>query len=305
MMSFAAMIGRRRQLVVPTPPDEPEEPPPPEDTEWPNEPEGFTPIVPDLTFDATFDNSPVETGTAYSYKGVRIQRFAPNRTQVVAGAGRGGTYALRCTHPAGTNAGYSAQIDPLDAPAGKSAMFVGWIMRRDAAFQDEEGYNKLVYPNVASPNSGAPILNMVPHGSGTLTGQFRWVFQQMQAWFPELNDGAGGFGDFNWPQNMSSMVFLNDSIYRMELFMQTETPNVETGPQDGIVRLWASLWNGTTWDAPVLIFERTDIRFGSTMATTRRTWANFELELYRGGSGNPTLEADAHLFFERLRWSTP
>lgn len=279
-------------------------PVPPSNVSWPSEPSGFTEFR-SLTFDDTFDNAAVETGTSYTYKTVRIQKFPSTRTQVVAGAGPNGEYALRGRHPAGTTDGYSLQINPNDAPSGVHEFFTGWTFRTAPDFQNEEGYHKIFYPNIASPNSGAPILNIVPFGSGTKSGQYRWVFQQMQAWFPELNGGLGDFGDFNWPQNASSKVFDCGDWYRMELRMRTETPNVASGAQDGIVQLWASNQEGTGWATPELIFERTDIRFGGSMATTRRAWANFEYEFYRGGTGQPVLDADADLFISHLYWSAP
>lgn len=78
---------------------------------------------------------------------------------------------------------------------------------------------------------------------------------------------------------------------------------LRAGVQDGIVRLWASDWLGSSWGTPEKIFERTDIRFGSSTATEQRIWGNYEFEFYRGGTGQPALDADADLFTSQLYWS--
>lgn len=262
----------------------------------PNEPAGLTTLA-DIEFDSSFNNATVTGPTSYTYKGITFTKYATDKLQVEAGMGESGQYALRMKHYAGTNATYAGQATPpADFANPIRHLYMAWSMFLPSDFQTEGSGHKLVYPETrinGATSSAKPMLNIQPIGL-TTSGQYRFDFRQNK-----LTTG----GDTNLGLNINNKVFSVNQWYRMEYELKIETLNQPQSAADGIIRLWASDWNGSGWDTPVLLAEHLNVVIGGGLGTTQKGLSRPYFDVYRGGSGTPTLIADARLYFSRMYWS--
>lgn len=263
----------------------------------PNEPIGLTTLA-DITFDNTFDNATVTGPTTYAYKGIDFTKYATDKVQVEAAMGESGQYALRMKHYAGSNATYAGRASPpADFVSPIRHLYMAWSMCLPSNFQTETGGgHKIVYPDTrinGASSGGKPMLNIQPIGLST-SGEYRFDFRQ--------NRFQTG-GDTNMGLNINNKVFVVNQWYRMEYELKVETLNQPQSSADGIIRLWSSDWNGTDWAAPVLLAEHVNVVLGGVLGTTEKGFSRPLFDVYRGGSGSPTLTNDALLYFSRMYWS--
>lgn len=263
----------------------------------PNKPAGLTTLA-DVTFDATFDNATVSSPTSYTYNGVTVTKYATDKVQVEAGTGELGQYALRMKHYAGTTATYAGRARPPEDFVNPTRhLYMAWTLFLPSDFQTETGGgHKVVYPEMridGASSTGKPMLNIQPVGTST-SGEYRFDFRQNI-----LNTG----GAVNLGLNVNNKVFVVNQWYRLEYELKCETLNQPQANADGIIRMWSSDWTGSTWGTPTLLAEYTNVVIGGVLGTTQKGMPSLLFDVYRGGSGSPTLINDARLYFSRMHWS--
>lgn len=284
-------------------------PPPPSGAFAPNEPAGFTNFA-DVTFDATFDNTDVGGPTTYTYKGLDVRKFANQKSTVVTDAsapsGTGYKFAVKWLN--GQTDGYGSQIDPAAYDTEKNHIFAAFTFQPGAGFVYETNTYKVFYPSArvdASPTTGSKAYLGIRSTPGLVTdGRCQLSLEQFFRWNGSSYEQPNLFNNMNGYTEASPYWLNNSTFYRIELELKMETPNITSGPQDGIARVWVSEWTGSAWTTPVLTHEYTDVRFGGTTATTSKVFARVNMwDFYRGGGGTPTLTADQFLYMDRVYFS--
>lgn len=267
----------------------------------PNLPSGYIElldIIPELSYPTTVNGS----AENFTYQSGDFRRYAPGRSIGVLETSPDGSYSIRNRFNAGMAAGYTLQMDPGTSPVNTRKAYTAFTFKLNADFEGESeaGY-KLFYP-LFSTNGGAPTnsalsLNLRSFGS-TSDGQFKLQALQMQRYVTD------GYYDFPLNQNVNDTVYVPDTWYRVEVQMELETVNLGSIiPSDGVLKVWTSEWNGSTWGTPILRISYTDVRYGSN-ATVSRVMGDLMYQLYRGGSGVPTLTFDSDFFIGRVYWAT-
>lgn len=271
--------------------------------EWPNLPSGYAELL-DITPDNTYPTSANGTAENFTYQSGDFRRYATGRSIGVAETTPDGSYAIRNRFDAGQTDGYSLQFDPGASPANTRKAYVGFTFRLNADFEGESsaGY-KIFYPlfvtDGGSPLNSSLALNLRSYPlASTSSGEFKWQALQVQRY-----DGAV-YRSYPLNQNANDAAYVPDTWYRVEILMEMETVNLgDSVPSDGVLKVWTSEWNGTSWDAPVLRISYSDVRYGAN-ATTSRVFNDLKFQLYRGGTGTPVLSNDSDFFIGRAYWAT-
>lgn len=247
------------------------DPPPEEDITWaPNQPEGFT-----LYGDTTFEqDSPEPDGW-----NIAVASDLPTRAPaVVADDGPFNDQSYRVRYNDGMTFGTAAWIDITGSVTAKR-LYKCWTFKTSANWVNEASVCKISYDNAGA---GGAEIGIRPNGAVD-SGTFRWSLET----YPS---GGGG----NFLVNSANPGSVN-TLYMMEALLVRNTP----GSSDGQFRLWASAWNGTDFDASVLLLSTDEARFAGAAESANFTVPRWDF--YRGGSGTPTLTADQFLFINRVR----
>ncbi len=271
--------------------------------EWPNLPSGYTELL-DIIPDATYPTTANGTAENFTYQGGDFRRYPTGRSIGVAETTPSGSYSIRNRFDIGQTDGYSLQFDPGASPADTTKAYVGFVFKLNADFEGEStaGY-KIFYPlfvtDGGSPLNDALALNLRSEPtSSTSSGEFKWQALQMQRY-----DGST-YRSFPLNQNANDAVYVPETWYRVEILMEIETPNAgNSAPSDGVLKVWTSEWNGSSWDASVLRISYTDVRYGAN-ATTSRVFNDLKFQLFRGGTGTPTLSNNSDFSIARAYWAT-
>jgi hypothetical protein len=271
--------------------------------EFPNLPSGYTELL-DIIPDATYPTTSNGSAEDFTYEGGDFRRYATGRSIGVLETSPDGAYVIRNRFNSGMAAGYAVQFDPGASPADTRKAYTCFTFRLNADFEGESaaGY-KIFYPlfstNGATATNSSLSLNLrsFPTAS-TSSGEFKWQALQMQRYVTDA------YYDFPLNQNANDAVYVPDVWYRVEVQMELETVNQgDAVPADGILKVWTSEWNGTSWDASVLRISYSDVRYGSN-ATVSRVMGDLMYQLYRGGSGTPVLSNDSDFIIGRAYWAT-
>jgi hypothetical protein len=194
------------------------------------------------------------------------------------------------------------QITPEGVTSGDNYRHVYWAFSMYLPSDnvlDVTG-QKLIYPLMSVDGEDwrpKPGIAFNDNGTGpdtdriTFNGfQFYWWSGTEYTWIVPL-------------QNTDTRSFAKDTWHRIECEMKMETLGATGAAMDGILRVWVSTWNGSSYGSPVKVMEYTTMTMGENLATTTKRFLAFSLDLYRGGSGTPTVLTDAKIYFSRIHWS--
>jgi hypothetical protein len=265
----------------------------------PNLPSGLT-LSADVEFDATW--SAPAPNAFYTYKGASFAIY--NAETVGTGLGEQGQRAMRAIWEVNRTDGYGGAMYPIEAD-GQTSRTVYWAftMKLNPGFVHEvSAGTKIVYPPTYRDGANAtrPALNVqaVPKNNASAT-EYTWQFQQMWEW-----DGSSISYIIDGGHNMApSYVMSVGTWYRHEVLMRLDTPGIAPSAADGVCRVWTSAWTGSAWATPTLLIEHTNLVYTGTIATTDKYIYAPTLDLYRGGSGTPTVNSRTILDFSRTYWA--
>lgn len=279
-MSFAAMIGRRRQLVVPTPPVEPEEPPPDPDGLWPNEPSGFE-LIADRTFSAAGG-----AGTGVLYEPPSNLEYVTDET------GPSSPQSWSSVYPAGLSNGLGTILrTPDDYSLTKDQCYAGLIFKQSANFQQHPNACKLFYPAQLRADLAdwqKPFeLSMRPRGAVT-SGQFDLVCYTY----------AGGPGPTAFDENIDASPLSRGTWYKLEVVSQLGPPDTHYGS----LWWWISTWLGSEWSTPVARAAHEGTVY-TTASTGSGKWVSWMVDTYFGGSAGTPIPAEQRLLINQMRVS--
>ncbi len=275
-MSFAAMIGRRRQLVVPTPPVEPEEPPPGPTSDFASmEPPGFTSIL-----DHTWDTTDAPPGWNLSLWGSQIDSVLVTDT----GPEHPTSWGIR--QKAGSNTGQLMILDKV-MPANTRSVHIAVAFKLSSNFVFHANGTKLLYPFLTG--TGRPFEFSIAPTAGRNGGLFRFLY------FSYYLDNPG------FPAVLTNNV--NDdplavgTRYLLQFCVQN---NSVVGEATGRVRWWISTHNGTDWNPALLKGDHQNLRIVPDGYSLPGTWGLWEYNKYYGGSGDNPVTEQQTFEFNRL-----
>ncbi len=122
-----------------------------------------------------------------------------------------------------------------------------------------------------------------------------WKHSKDCRWRMEMQSGDS---QRLYEDNQSASNMTPGTWYRLEFLTAMNTPGVK----NGTLMWWTSVWNGSSWSAPVLNARHTNVLIaGSGMPATWRKW---EYNLYYGGQGSGPIPADQFILMNRVYVST-
>ena len=239
----------------------------------PNEPSSYT-----LYGDVSFASTIAPTGFSF---------WGDNKSIVSDQTAPGGKSAIAWKKLAGTNAGSIGFVATQTFTNAPRAVYSCVVFKRSANYVEHPSGTKFIYPNVLNATGpGRPFqMGMLPQDS-IKSGKFYWMVEMYSGDAVRRMRGS----------NRTNTILQNDKWYRLEFLAVSNTP----GAQNSVLRWWTSEWNGTSWSAPVLNGDWTDV-----MMTPHGTgaWSSWDYNLYYGGSDGPLLSADQSILLSQARIS--
>jgi hypothetical protein len=252
---------------------------------WPNEPAGFT-VIRDYGFD---DVLPVGQSVPVGSGGWSINNAGGNATRVSdANAPMSASNVGQWKYPIGFGEG-GAPATMWTQTSGRE-LYIGFIWKADSPFQPHSsGVNKIIFQWTATSD----LTYMRMHG---LSEPYSIV----------LGDAPIGHGDNMWPNKTQTNIFL-DTWYRIEWYQKMSTTAIS---EDGIIRIWVSKWNGSSWDAPVLNTEYTNLNFYkfANPSEASSDFGEFQFSPTYGGNSPPPpelKEQEDYFWFDHVHISIP
>ncbi len=199
-----------------------------------------------------------------------------------------GTTAYRTQWFSGDVTGEAGAISFDDNPAGGcSELYHAWSQRLSDGFVEYPSGTKVIYPSKTGGAGKGWVLNMIVNGdlsAGTYTWYLLQIPNQTLAPSGAVYCNASGY------TQASPYPCTDTTWYKNELWVKK---NSGAGVADGAIKMWVAEWNGTTWNAPVLIMDYPAIETGAT------SWTGPLWDIFRGGSGGTPLSADQQLYINR------
>jgi hypothetical protein len=216
------------------------------DITWPNEPAGFS-LITEYDFS---EDIPIGGNSLPMSDGWFINNWS--------GAGGSGAYrASDANAPLSPSSvgrwKYGIDFAESSAPAtmyhpiSGRELYVGIVWKASKPFQQHSAALTKIIFTFTGTEPNPTIGNLTYMRMNGVEEPFSIV----------LGDAPLGANPNMYPNVTQSDIWL-DAWYRIEWYQKMSTTATSA---DGIIRVWVSKWNGSSWDAPVLNIERTDLNF--------------------------------------------
>ena len=251
--------NQRARVVAPPPPPPP--PPPISGGFAPNEPSGFTTFL-----DHVWNSTAAPSGWYLS-----INNSLTNSILTGPGPEHPTSWGIEQT----VNENGTGQIAILDrqSPTGSRRFYTAFAYRFSPNFAWHVNGTKVIYPFLSG--TGRPF----EFGFSPLAGQFGDAFNWRMFTYYLDNPGIPKV----LAENQGAPALVRNKWYRMELLVEN---NAVLNQPTGRIRWWNSEWNGSTWGAPILRSDNSNIvLWPEYMSAQPGTWGLFQYNLYYGGSG--------------------
>lgn len=257
---------------------------PPALADWPNEPAGFASFFPTSTVDWVGSVPTQNDGTWPSVSGWSVLNASGNGSIVTdATAPFLTTGVLQAKYNIGFQGGSGVVTPYIDsAPSVHNEIYIGFCIKLSSPYQISNiGNQKLCYALWNTTSNS--FLALEAYGTAAplefAVIPVRWPVDTI------YHAGAASNGT-------KTNIVLN-TWYRLEYYFKYATTSVSA---DGIIRWWASSWNGTSFDAPVMQGNLQNVQSPNNAGGSL-------LEMYNGWNDTGTKIQIDYVWYNRLRAS--